>query len=359
MKFDFVIGNPPFNETTEVNNRSGALYPLFYDEAKTLTDKYLLISPARFLFNAGLTSKEWNKKMLSDPHLKVEYFNKVSGEVFANTDIKGGVAIIYRDATQNFGAIEEFIPDENLRNLLSEIKKTDYVPMTNIMYGGRSDLKFNELYLQHYPNTKEDRLKAIQKKHPKVLKLGVNEEYELKSPTLDILDYTFYNEEPKNKEDYYKLLGLVGKERVYRWIERKFMTPRYDDNNINHYKVFIPKAIGSGRFGEVMSTAVAAEPGTSSTPTFISIGKFNTIEEAENTIKYTKTKFARALLGVLKITQDNIPSKWKYVPVQNFTNSSDIDWGKSISDIDKQLYKKYKLKQKEIDFIEENVKEMK
>lgn len=65
------------------------------------------------------------------------------------------------------------------------------------------------------------------------------------------------------------------------------------------------------------------------------------------------------MLGILKITQNNETSRvWSYVPLQNFTNNSDIDWTKSITDIDKQLYKKYGLSDKEISFIEEKVKEM-
>lgn len=75
-------------------------------------------------------------------------------------------------------------------------------------------------------------------------------------------------------------------------------------------------------------------------------------------MKYVKTKFARILLGVLKITQDNKKGVWKYVPLQDFTSASDIDWSKSIPEIDQQLYRKYGLDQSEIDFIESHVKEM-
>lgn len=75
-------------------------------------------------------------------------------------------------------------------------------------------------------------------------------------------------------------------------------------------------------------------------------------------MKYIKSKFARVMLGILKITQDNTASKWEFVPMQDFTNNSDIDWSRSIPEIDQQLYKKYGLSQEEIDFIEKNVKEM-
>lgn len=64
------------------------------------------------------------------------------------------------------------------------------------------------------------------------------------------------------------------------------------------------------------------------------------------------------MLGVLKITQDLTPDKWKYVPLQDFTSNSDIDWSKSVHEIDLQLYQKYGLSEDEIDFIETHVKEM-
>lgn len=81
--------------------------------------------------------------------------------------------------------------------------------------------------------------------------------------------------------------------------------------------------------------------------------------EAENLLKYVKTKFARTLLGVMKVTQNNETAEtWKCVPLQNFTNNSDIDWSQSIAQIDQQLYKKYGLNEKEIAFIEEKVRAM-
>lgn len=80
--------------------------------------------------------------------------------------------------------------------------------------------------------------------------------------------------------------------------------------------------------------------------------------DALNLDSYLKCKFTRAMLGILKITQDCPAPKWKYVPLQNFTTSSDIDWSKSIHEIDLQLYRKYGLDEKEIEFIETHVKEM-
>lgn len=107
-----------------------------------------------------------------------------------------------------------------------------------------------------------------------------------------------------------------------------------------------------------MATPQVLEPSVGYTQSFIGIGAFDNQNEAEAVLKYVKSKFARTLLSILKITQDNPPEKWAYVPLQDFTPASDIDWSKSIHEIDLQLYKKYGLSEDEINFIETHVKEM-
>lgn len=359
MKFDYVIGNPPYQASNETYNRQEPIYPLFYDVAEMIADKSILISPARFLFNNGLTSKEWNLKMLQDSHIKVERFEADSSKIFPTTDIKGGIAIIYRDNQKDYGAIGEFIPDNTLRSISAKFVKSSEHNLPSIMFGGRSDLKFNDEYLKDYPETISKRLQSVQKKHPNVKELSPNEEYELKSSTLDVLaNYGIYENKPDN-EECYKILGLYNGKRVYRFVKQKYMSARYPNcNNIDNYKVFVPESNGCGAIGEVLSTPLIGTPLMSATPTFISIGNFNNQTEAENLLKYIKTKLARVLLGILKKTQHNPVSTWAYVPLQDFTENSDIDWSKSIPEIDALLYKKYGLSEDEIQFIETNVKPM-
>jgi hypothetical protein len=100
------------------------------------------------------------------------------------------------------------------------------------------------------------------------------------------------------------------------------------------------------------------EPNVAATQTFLTIGNFVEESEAEACLRYVKSKFARTMLGVLKITQHNPAKVWEYVPLQDFTGGSDIDWSKSIPEIDQQLYAKYKLDADEITFIESHVKPM-
>ena len=165
----------------------------------------------------------------------------------------------------------------------------------------------------------------------------------------------FTEEKIDDGQEYLRVLGRINNERVYRFIAAKYVN---EVSNLNYYKAFMPGAVGTGEFGQAVAIPIVGYTKDSSTETFFSIVKFDYIEETENVITYVKTKFCRTLLGVLKKTQANTPSKWAYVPLQDFTSHSDIDWSKSIHEIDLQLYKKYDLDEKEIEFIETHVKEM-
>ena len=156
-------------------------------------------------------------------------------------------------------------------------------------------------------------------------------------------------ENPKD-EDSVKMLGLVKGKRLYKWIDKKYLSL---PDSFTKWRVIIPESNGSGAIGEVLSTPLIGHADT-----FLSVGQFDTALDAENCMKYVKSKFARTMLGILKITQHNSRSTWEKVPLQDFTVNSDIDWSKSIPEIDQQLYKKYGLKQEEIDFIETRVKAM-
>ena len=101
-----------------------------------------------------------------------------------------------------------------------------------------------------------------------------------------------------------------------------------------------------------------ARPEVAVTQTFITIGSFDAEGEAQACLKYVKSKFARTMLGVLKVTQHNPASTWKYVPAAGLHRASDIDWSKPIPEIDQQLYAKYGLDSEEIAFIEAKVKPM-
>ena len=151
------------------------------------------------------------------------------------------------------------------------------------------------------------------------------------------------------------LYGRVNNQRTVKWIKSDYIN---DHPNLNKYKVVLAKSNGSGAFGETLTSPSVVEPQIGHTQTFISLGAYNTEAEANNLLSYIKTKFLRALLGILKVTQDNKKAVWAYIPLQDFSSSSDINWAMPISEIDKQLYKKYGLSKPEIEFIESMIRPM-
>lgn len=338
MKFDFVIGNPPYQETKE-DTSDAPVYHYFMDNAFKIGKAVELITPARFLFNAGKTPKDWNEKILSNTHFKVIRYEQNSSDIFPNTDIKGGVAISYYDLSKKFGEIGVFSQFEQLRNISKKLRDTSLKNGIVDIIHLQNRFNLDKLY-QDYPQFKN------------IISSNGNER-RIVSSSFEKLPI-FHNE--KTSESEIKILGIVNSNsRQYRWVEQKYIL---DNGNLRKWKVLLPKSNGSGVIGEVLSTPLVGSPLVGYTQSFIGIGAFDSSEEANAVLKYVKSKFARCALGILKITQDNPPEKWKYVPLQDFTDKSDIDWLKSVREIDQQLYAKYGLSDDEIAFIERNVKEM-
>ena len=135
MKFDFVIGNPPYqDETIGGNSKTPSIYNSFMDESYKLSDVVELIHPARFLFNAGDTPKRWNEKMLNDPHFMVIYYEPISGNIFPNTDIKGGIAISLRNKNKDYGAIVVFAKNQEMNSILRKVRNVGFEPFSSMVY---------------------------------------------------------------------------------------------------------------------------------------------------------------------------------------------------------------------------------
>lgn len=337
VKFDYIVGNPPYQ--TELKNTSDKpVYNLFMDSAYSIADCVMLITPARFLFNAGKTPKDWNKKMLNDEHLKVVKYIANGKSVFPNTDIKGGVAITLHSMKQAFKPIKVFIVFDELRSIFDKVQDRNETPISTVMYG-TSSYRFTDAMHADYPQVEG--------------MLSAGHKYDLASNTTsNLLDIVF----TKSKDDgKVGIWGRLDNERQLFYIKKEYVT---GPDNFDKYKVIIPGANGCGALGETISTPMIGTPMIGYTQTFISIGCFDTENEAKACLKYVKTKFARVLLGILKITQSNKSNVWRFVPQQDFTPSSDIDWSLPVPQIDEQLYAKYGLSDDEIDFIESHVKAM-
>ncbi|MGI5831325.1 MAG: Eco57I restriction-modification methylase domain-containing protein [Thermoguttaceae bacterium] len=342
MKFDFIIGNPPYQEETQ-GTSDKPIYNLFMDESYKIGSNVILITPARFLFDAGKTPRAWNKKMLADPYLKILFYEQKSSRVFSNTDIKGGIAVSYRSEEADFGPIGTFSTISELNTILRKVISTGLTDTLDDIIFAQNKWNLESLY-SDYP--------AIESK------IGSNGREKRLTTPIFALTEVFHAK--KTAEDI-AIVGLINNKRHTMYVNKKYIDT--EKTNLNYWKVILPKSNGSGAIGEVLSTPLVGEPLVGEplvgyTQSFISFGSFNTEYEAQSLLKYIKTKFARCMLGILKVTQDNNKGTWRYVPLQDFTPASDIDWSKSISEIDRKLYKKYKLEKFEIDFIESRIKEM-
>lgn len=340
IKFGAIVGNPPYQVTRSGEAKGDdSIFDEFMDCCEELAPRSYLITPARFLFEAG-RDKTWCRKKLADPHRSVvEYYQK-SNEIFPGTDIKGGVAITAYEIDEEKGPIIFYTTFPEMNTILSKVVDEKFESVQGIIY---LQEKFD--------------LDELNKLYPVSGKLAKKEK---RITTNAFTKYAELFSEEKDDNHTIKMIGLIDNVRYWKYISEDILD---EHDNLMKYKVILPGANGSGAIGEILSTPLVGEPLVGEplvghTQSFISFGCFDTEAEARACYKYICSKFARFMLGIRKTTQHNPPEKWAYVPLQDFTSDSDIDWSKSITEIDQQLYKKYGLTDDEIAFIETNVKTM-
>lgn len=342
MKFDVVTGNPPYQEEIEGTSAT-QIYPYFMDMAYSLSDLVCLVTPAKFLMNAGKTSKDWNEKMLKDEHLRIVEYNKKSSVFFPNTAINGGVAITLRNKNIKVSPIRFFYPYEEMPRIIEKVKNKDFESIQKIFFP-QTKWDLEKLY-SRFPNAKE------------FIGSKGNEKRLTSSIFTDMNEFPLFHESSNEIENPILIYAKGGSKK---FIDEYFLD---SNNNIRGYKAIISAADGaSGNIGDD-SVRITGKPflgikNSGYNQTFISFGNFKDQSEAEALVKYLKTKFVRLLVGTLKATNGTKFDVWQNVPLLNFKEEKNIDWSKSIPEIDKQLYKKYGFNQSEIDFIENHIQAM-
>lgn len=240
-KFYAVIGNPPYQEQASDNNtRMPPIYNYFMDESYKISSKVELITPARFLFNAGQTPKAWNRKMLNDPHLKILYYEQDSSLVFANTDIKGGVVISYHNMETEYEAIRVFTPYAELNNILQKVLKRQVdATFLDSIVSSRGMYRLTDLFFTDHPDIKPEK--------------GTGNM--ITSKAFDSMSGIFKAE--PSEPNCIQLYGRENRERVFRYISHKYII---DNDYLSTYNVVVPEGNGSGTLGEALSTPVIAPP---------------------------------------------------------------------------------------------------
>ena len=347
MKFDAVVGNPPYQENISDSkgntSLSRQLFPVFIQNSILLNSKYLsLITPSRW-FTANAQDRSFIKlrEFIKDNNHVSKIFNYPDNKLlFNNVEIAGGVNYFLFDKSNTSGNVEftecyydsfntsirPLFEDDldiiiSMNQLVSVLHKVknhkEFLPMTNITYGRNA--------------------------------FGIIG----KASVLNKITSENYFNNAVEVRCSYEQIRYIQKSKITKNIEL-----------VDKWKVFTSKANGgAGVLSDdtavaIIGKAYIGKPQSICTDSLIPIGSFNTEIEANNLQKYMASKFLRFMVGILKVSQNISQNVYQFAPIQDFTDKSDIDWNKSIKEIDVQLYKKYDLSQDEIDFIEDKIKEM-
>lgn len=343
MKFNAIVGNPPYQISDGGAQASATpVYNYFVDTSKMLNPNFIsFIMPSRWM-TGGKGLDNFRKTMINDKHIVKLFDYTSSKDIFSSVDIKGGVCIFLRDSL-----VEKIC---EISTFSIEGVSTSYRYLSN----DDDDIYIRDNVLLQIKS------KVIKKNFDSFSTIvSARKPYGLEAETMiKAKKYGLPEFSTKPILDGFRILGLgEGQKRMWKYLPKNYPIPKNNDG-LNKYKVFIAEAYGCGAIGEVVSTPVLSTPGELCTETFLQIGPFDIKECAENCIKYIKTKFFRLMVGIRKQTQHTTQKVYYYVPLQDFTNNSDINWSKTIYEIDIQLYKKYNLSEEEIDFIETKVKPM-
>lgn len=336
--FDITVANPPYQKAM-AGTSDRQIYPDFMDFAFRVSSLACFVTPARFLFNAGKTSKKWNRQVLADPHVSVSLFEADSRRIFPTAEVKGGIAVTLRDTNVSLAPIGSFIPDLQLRSIVARVHAVADSFLDQIVFAPES-YRFTSVLHVEYPQAIE--------------RVSAGHSFDVTTNCFDVLPEVFHDVAHRG------MIGVLGRQnnrRLVKFIDRRYV---HDHPNLNAWKVALAKSNGAGKLGEVLAPPVLLSPGFAHTQSFISIGAFGTRKEAEELATFLHTKFARLLLGSLKVTQDNKRAVWANVPnlVSKAPADLSIDWGSLVPVIDSQLADFFGLSEAEKAFVNERAQEM-
>ncbi len=323
MKFDVIVGNPPYQLGSDGGTRDMPIYNKFVDQAKKLNPRFLcMIIPSRWMAS-GLGLTEFRNTMLTDKHIRTLVDYPIASEVFPGVEVKGGVCYFLWDReNEGLCAVTQLREGKAVGPILRNLNAFDVFVRDS-----------RALSILH---------KVIEKKEPSITEiLAVDKEFGWTS-NFD----GFHNSEKEGDVPlYYNRKG----KRLVGWIERDNV--KKSSHLIDTWKVMVPQAGSDGgqRIPDSVlgSTFITASPSVC-TQTYLFF--FTKSEESAISIRsYVSTKFFRFLVSLRKITQHATRSTYTWIPQQ--------DWNCMWTD--EKLYAKYNLTEEEIAFIESMIRPMK
>lgn len=345
MKFDAIVGNPPYQEMDGGHGVSATpIYNVFVVNAKKFSPKYLsMIIPARW-YVGGRALDAFRNEMLNDKRLCSLHDYPDTADCFNNVDIKGGICYFLWDKDY-YGNCE--VHSHNGSTCTIAIRNLIDTDMNTFV----RDAVSREI-LRKVSSICNEFLSSILKPgryfgfHTKVV-------WENDKGLLQTADgKSFYNVSRNHDENYNTKVYIA---HGFCWISSSDVKKNFKE--VNQYKVLIPEAGNPG--STIIGNPRISEPGSCSSNTYIvAIAEKTNLQICKNILSYLKTQFLRFLLSLKTTTQHMPPKAYSFVPLQDFTEKSDIDWSKSVAEIDQQLYKKYHLSDEEIAFIDSMIKPM-
>lgn len=343
IKFEAVVGNPPYQEDDGGAQKSARpIYNYFVNMGKKLTSNYLsIIMPSRW-YAGGKGLDEFRDEMLNDTHICVLHDYLHPEEVFPDTNNRGGICYFLSSNKANVDSAKAKIFTHEADGKIFECNRTLKTGDFDIFIrDGRSISILDKIFPSKEEITSMEKFISPRKPFGFEGNIVNSDMYKKSSKTLSspVLCY--------------------GKAKKTGYIERNQIAMHLDW--IDKWKVYMPYANNIGtELNDDNQNAFIGMPNTICTETFLVVGADLGLNEASATTLcvYLKTKFARFLHSLAKISQHGTAKTYRFVPLQDFTDKSDIDWSKSVAEIDQQLYAKYNLDDTEIAFIESMIKPM-
>lgn len=329
MEFDAIVGNPPYN----VNDGGGGqgasaspIYNYFIETAKKINPLFVsMICPSKWFFG-GKGLDAFRENMLSDEYICYIHDYLDANDCFPSVAIAGGVCYFLWD--------KNYKGDCNITSTIDGSTTSSIRPLKE---------KNCDVFIRYTEGI------AILKSVRKYLEKSFSDLVSIRNP------YNFATNFRGKKSGAIKCYNSES----FGFVEEEDIIG--DKTLLNEYKVFVSYANGNAIKKipySVISVPFLGKPKEICTDTYLQIGPLKNVNEGRNICLYMKTKFFRFLVCLKKGSPVASKSVYQFVPLQDFTTSSDIDWSKSVPEIDLQLYKKYNLSPEEISFIEKMIKPM-
>lgn len=341
MKFDAIVGNPPYMIMDGGAKASAKpIYNYFIESSKKVEPKYMsFIIPTRW-YTGGKGLDDFRKSMLNDKHMELIHDYLTPEYIFSNTNIRGGVCyFLWNKDYNNEVDLIRVVTHQN-EKIISDIKRKFKIKEVDIFIRDAHAIAILDRILKE--KNIDFMINYISSRKPFGIDGNFTESESFLSDKNELANIECYGKA--------KSIGYIKKDDV-----------KNHKDWISVWKVYMPYVnnIGTELNDDNQNTFIG-EPNSVCTETFLVAGAELNLNKYECIAlsKYLRSKFARFLHSLAKTSHHATAKTYQFVPLQDFSDESDIDWSKSIAEIDQQLYAKYKFSKDEIDYVESKIKPM-